>query len=93
MSGLTQAVTVQDVSLRKRRFRLVDIPGIQDSTAGEDACGTKSKTDRHLGMLQDALNGGHAYVIFFVITPRNGRVDPGDLALIQLVLSSLNEGP
>jgi len=80
VSGLTQAVATQDVTLLKRHFRLVDIPGIQDSAGGEYACGTETATDRHLGMLHDVLNDGHAYVMFFVITPRNGRIDPGGLS-------------
>lgn len=80
----------QLVQCNGRNLRLVDIPGINDNSGGD---GGDSTTDAHLLLLKNRLNDGNTYVIFFVITPRNGRIDPSDLALIQLVLSKMNQGP
>ncbi|KAG0043027.1 hypothetical protein BGZ83_011929 [Gryganskiella cystojenkinii] len=91
-SGLTRDITIQDVSIDKRSFMLVDMPGICD-TSSEKEKTEESLTDLHLSMLRDTLNDGHAYVVIFVITPRNGRIDPSQLALMQLVLSNMENGP
>ncbi|GJJ77056.1 hypothetical protein EMPS_09415 [Entomortierella parvispora] len=91
-SGLTTYVSKQDVIIDQKPYRLVDMPGIYDS-AKEGSSSGDSVTDNHLKMLREALNDGHAYVIFFVISPRNGRVDPSDLAMMQLVLEKMDNGP
>jgi len=85
MDGLTKDVTVQPVTLRGRRLRLVDMPGIYESD--------KVVIESNLKQLQERLNDGTPYVIFFVLSPRNGRIDPNDMALMALVLGGLKEGP
>ena len=80
----------QQVHCDRRYLRLVDVPGISDSSNGS---GKDNVMDRNLKTLQDRLNDGHAYVIFFVLTPRNGRVDNGDLSLIKLFLEKFSRGP
>jgi hypothetical protein len=67
------------------------MPGIIDnatSTFEEDAV-----IDRNLRWLKNELSKGGFYVIFFVVAPRNGRIDSKGLALMQLVLNNLREGP
>ncbi|KAG0043025.1 hypothetical protein BGZ83_011927 [Gryganskiella cystojenkinii] len=87
---VTTRISHKDVTIGKRPFRLVDTPGIDDriGEATDDEA-----TNRKLEMLQNTLNDGHAYAVFFVISPINGRIDPGALALIQLVLSNMERGP
>ncbi|KAF9193901.1 hypothetical protein BGZ51_001887 [Haplosporangium sp. Z 767] len=88
VSGMTKQISTQPMKLQGRRLRLIDMPGIYDATEGKD-----DAIDRHLSLLHDTLNDGSDYVIFFVITPRNGRIDPGDLTLMKLLLGSMKEGP
>ncbi|KAG0211920.1 hypothetical protein BGX28_007202 [Mortierella sp. GBA30] len=88
VGGLTTEVSTQQVLLRQRPVQLVDIPGIYGTAQGKD-----DVIDQHLRMLQHTLNDGSDYVIFFVISPRNGRIDPSDLALMKLVLDNLRKGP
>jgi len=76
-SGLTTYVSKQDVIIDQKPYRLVDMPEIYDSSKGGDT-GGDNVTDSHLKMLREALNDGHSYVIFFVLSPRNGRIDPSD---------------
>ncbi|KAF9099284.1 hypothetical protein BGX23_003139 [Mortierella sp. AD031] len=44
-------------------------------------------------MLQDALNSSGSSVLFFVVTPRNGRVAPDDFAVMKTLLMNLKRGP
>jgi len=88
VSGLTRQATAQDVELCGRPIRLVDMPGIYDS--GKNNTGTFLS---NLEMLQETLNNGDNYVVLFVISPRRGRIDPNDLALLKLFLDSIETGP
>jgi len=76
----------QEVECNKRRLLLVDVPGIRDHGQGV--------IDRNLSTLQSRLNNGNLYVVFFVIVPnRDGSISLRDLALMQLVLESVENGP
>ncbi|KAG0043028.1 hypothetical protein BGZ83_011930 [Gryganskiella cystojenkinii] len=82
----------QDVTCNGRPLRLVDVPGICDNSGGDGAEGD-DVMDHNLRTLRNRLNDGHAYVIFFVVTPRNGRIDNSDLALMRLFLEKFERGP
>ncbi|GJJ77060.1 hypothetical protein EMPS_09419 [Entomortierella parvispora] len=89
VSGLTRQATTQELELKGRPIRLVDMPGIYDS-------GRENKEGnflRNLELLQATLNNGDDYVLFFVISPRRGRIDSSDLALLKLVLDNIESGP
>ncbi|KAF9144272.1 hypothetical protein BGX30_013329 [Mortierella sp. GBA39] len=88
-TGLTTVITKQEVALNNIRFRLYDIPGINDCppTGGQDTI------VKHLLMLQDALNDGDNFVILFVLQPTIGRIKPGDYMVMKTVIDSLKEGP
>ncbi|KAK3817001.1 MAG: hypothetical protein J3R72DRAFT_460844 [Linnemannia gamsii] len=89
VAGLTRQVTKVPVTLSGRPLFLFDVPGIDDciEEGGEDTI------VKHLQMLQEALNGGGHFVIFFVITPRNGRIEPSDYMMMKTVLDSLKKAP
>ncbi|KAF9085422.1 hypothetical protein BGX29_001955 [Mortierella sp. GBA35] len=87
--GLTREATVRQVTAGGRTLRLFDVPGIDD-VADEGGADTIVK---HLLMLQDTLNGGGQFVIFFVINPTNGRVGPSDYMIMKTVLDSLRQAP
>ncbi|KAF9084273.1 hypothetical protein BGX29_002631, partial [Mortierella sp. GBA35] len=89
VSGLTKDVTIQLVTTDGRPLRLFDVPGIDDCVEeGED-----NTIVRHLQMLQKELNRGGRFVIFFVFTPRNGRIEPSDYLIMKTVLDSLVKAP
>jgi len=90
LQGMTTRVSHKDVKFENRSFRLVDTPGISDP--GEGGQGDE-RTNIRLKMLQEAMNDGLVCAIFFVIAPRNGRIEPGTLALMQLVLDNMKKGP
>ncbi|KAG0260645.1 hypothetical protein BGZ95_004386 [Linnemannia exigua] len=89
VAGLTREVTKVPTTFYGRPLCLFDVPGIDDciEEGGEDTI------VRHLMMLQEALNGGGHFVIFFVITPRNGRIEPSDYMMMKTVLDSLKQAP
>ncbi|KAG0376222.1 hypothetical protein BGX24_008114 [Mortierella sp. AD032] len=91
VAGLTRQVTKVPVpaTLNGRPLCLFDIPGIDDciEEGGDDTI------VKHLQMLQEALNGGGHFAIFFVITPRNGRIEPSDYMMMKTVLDSLKKAP
>ncbi|KAF9082541.1 hypothetical protein BGX23_012345 [Mortierella sp. AD031] len=90
IQGLTRGVTSQQVvTTDGRLLRLFDVPGIYD-VAEEGGTVTIVK---HLQMLQETLNSGGQFVLFFVIRPRNGRVEPTDYMIMKTVLDSLKEAP
>lgn len=80
----------QYIYCRNNYLRLVDCPGILEYTTGIQHFDSR---DPRMMSLKYRLNDGHAYAIFFIITPRNGRVDPGDLGMMHDVLSSMKKGP
>jgi len=89
VSGLTRQAATQELRIKGRPIRLVDMPGIYDS-------GKENKDGnflRNLELLQATLNNGDDYVLFFVISPRRGRIDSSDLALLKLVLDNTESGP
>jgi len=88
VSGLTTEVSEQFVELGNTDIRLVDMPGIYD--AGE---GRADVIIRHLQMLHKTLNDGSPFLVFFVLSPRNGRIDNADLAIMKLVLDNIEQGP
>ncbi|GJJ77057.1 hypothetical protein EMPS_09416 [Entomortierella parvispora] len=88
VSGLTTDVSEQYIELGNSVIRLVDMPGIYD--AGE---GRAEEIIRHLQMLHSTLNDGSPFLVFFVISPRNGRVDNADLAVMKLVMDNIEQGP
>lgn len=90
LQGMTTRVSYKDVKFNDRSFRLVDTPGISDPGDGGQG---DERTNTRLKMLQEAMNDGLVCAIFFVISPRNGRIEPGTLALMQLVLESMKKGP
>ncbi|GJJ77058.1 hypothetical protein EMPS_09417 [Entomortierella parvispora] len=79
----------QYIHCGNNHLRLVDCPGILDNSDGQyfGSCEPLSME------LNSRLNDGQPYAIFFVICPRNGRVDPGDLTMMHTVLSSMKRGP
>ncbi|KAF9911870.1 hypothetical protein EC991_001774 [Linnemannia zychae] len=87
--GLTRNVTNEKVTLHGRPLRLFDVPGIDDCVeeGGDDTI------VKHLLMLQETLNIGGQFVVFFVISPRNGRVEPTDYMMMKTVLDSLRQAP
>jgi GTP-binding protein EngB required for normal cell division len=85
VGGLTKDVTTADVTLQGRQLRLVDMPGINETAL--------ETTEANLKLLQEQLNNGGSYVLFFVISPRNGRVGESDFGLISFVLRKLQKGP
>ncbi|KAG0376220.1 hypothetical protein BGX24_008112 [Mortierella sp. AD032] len=89
VSGLTRDVSTTNVTTSNGdKLRLIDIPGIFDCQVDDDRA-----TERHLEILRQTLNDGGSYVIFFVITPRNGRIDPSDFAVMKTLLDNLEESP
>ncbi|KAG0260647.1 hypothetical protein BGZ95_004388 [Linnemannia exigua] len=89
VSGLTRDVSTTNVTTPEGdKLRLIDIPGIFDSRVDDDRA-----TERHLDILRQTLNDGSSYVIFFVITPRNGRIDPSDFAVMRTLLDNLEQSP
>ncbi|KAF9084272.1 hypothetical protein BGX29_002630 [Mortierella sp. GBA35] len=47
----------------------------------------------NLQMLEDTLNSSGRSVLFFVVTPRNGRIAPDDFAVMKILLTNLSKGP
>ncbi|KAF9911868.1 hypothetical protein EC991_001772 [Linnemannia zychae] len=89
VSGLTRDVSTTSVTTSDgRKLRLVDIPGIFDCRVDDEHA-----TERHLDILRDTLNDGSSYVIFFVVAPRNGRIDPSDFAVMTTLLNKLDRSP
>lgn len=88
VSGLTRKMTTKSVPIDGRTIRLVDIPGIFDHRAKDDHA-----TERHLDILQETLNDGSDYVIFFVISPVNGRISSSDFTIMKALLDNLVESP
>ncbi|KAG0279309.1 hypothetical protein BGZ96_001994 [Linnemannia gamsii] len=99
--GLTQQVTTEDVFIDNNnnsgpsdktsvhKLHLIDLPGIVDNPDGK-----MDRLSHHIRLLQEVLRDERRqYVIFFVITPLNGRIDPNDVALMKLVLNNLEKGP
>jgi energy-coupling factor transporter ATP-binding protein EcfA2 len=82
---LKDSVMTVDVELQGRQLRLVDMPGINEADPDTTAANLKH--------LQEQLSNGGSYVLFFVVSPRNGRVGPNDFGLIRLVLKKLEKGP
>ncbi|KAG0214274.1 hypothetical protein BGX33_002296 [Mortierella sp. NVP41] len=89
VSGLTRNVTNQQATAHGRSLRLFDVPGIYDCAKD----GGMDTTVKHLQMLQETLNTGGRFVLFFVISPRNGRVEPTDYLIMKTVLDSLKKAP
>ncbi|KAF9121113.1 hypothetical protein BGW39_010836 [Mortierella sp. 14UC] len=89
VAGLTQQVTNEPVVFHGRSLRLFDVPGIDDCI--ED--GGDDTIVKHLQMLQDTLNTGGQFVVFFVISPRQGRIEPSDYMIMKTVLDSLRQAP
>ncbi|KAF9084271.1 hypothetical protein BGX29_002629 [Mortierella sp. GBA35] len=88
VAGLTREVSTCRVTVDGRRLRLVDLPGIFDVDIKDEHA-----TQRHLEMLQNVLNDGSSYVIFFVVTPRNGRIEPSDFTVMKTLLDNLDSSP
>ncbi|KAG0260646.1 hypothetical protein BGZ95_004387 [Linnemannia exigua] len=86
IGGLTKTVSSQYVVCNDRSLRLLDVPGIMESGGGNTISG-------NLKMLEDTLNNAGQAVLFFVITPRNGRVAPDDFAVMKTLLTNLKESP
>ncbi|KAK3817002.1 MAG: hypothetical protein J3R72DRAFT_460846 [Linnemannia gamsii] len=86
VGGLTKSVTSQHVDCNGRRLRLFDVPGIMESGGGSTISG-------NLKMLEETINKAGQTVLFFVITPRNGRVAPDDFAIMKTLLSNLQQSP
>ncbi|KAF9121112.1 hypothetical protein BGW39_010835, partial [Mortierella sp. 14UC] len=47
----------------------------------------------NLKMLEETLNNSGEAVLFFVITPRNGRIAPDDFAAMKTLLNHLKMSP
>ncbi|KAF9925932.1 hypothetical protein FBU30_004356 [Linnemannia zychae] len=88
VSGLTRSTSTEVVGIDGRTIRLVDIPGLYDRQLDDEHI-----TRHHFELLHETLNNGHSYVIFFVITPINGRIQPADFAVMQTVLDNLERAP
>ncbi|KAF9925931.1 hypothetical protein FBU30_004355 [Linnemannia zychae] len=85
-SDLTKEVATKRIPFQNgQAMYLFDAPGIDDN-AEEDS---EDSIVKHLQMLQDTLNSGGLYTIFFVITPRNGRIEPSDYVIMKAVPNSL----
>ncbi|KAF9282797.1 hypothetical protein BGZ74_002082, partial [Mortierella antarctica] len=50
-------------------------------------------TAANLKRLQEQLSNKGSYMLFFVVSPRNGRIGLNDFGLILLVLKKLQKGP
>ncbi|KAF9099285.1 hypothetical protein BGX23_003140 [Mortierella sp. AD031] len=88
--GLTREVTDEQVTTDDGRpLRLFDVPGIDDVVAK----GGAETIGRHLQMLQDTFGNNGRFVIFFIVTPRNGRIDPSDYMIMKTVIDSLRQVP
>ncbi|OAQ24332.1 hypothetical protein K457DRAFT_129861 [Linnemannia elongata AG-77] len=99
LTGLTRQVTTADVFVGNNsgtsdknsgnRLHLIDLPGIYDHSEGE-----MDRLSHHFRLLYEVLSDERRqYLIFFVIAPRNGRIDASDIALMKLVLAILRKGP
>lgn len=77
----------QYICCKNNRLRLINCPGNLEYTTDSHM------SDSPMMSLKYTLNDGHTYAIFFIITPRNGRVDPGNLGMMKAVLSSMKKGP
>ncbi|KAF9098938.1 hypothetical protein BGX29_007378 [Mortierella sp. GBA35] len=86
LGGLTKKVSSVTVNCEGRSLRLIDVPGIMES--GED-----NTISGNLQMLEDTLNSSGRSVLFFVVTPRNGRIAPDDFAVMKTLLTNLSKGP
>ncbi|KAG0278161.1 hypothetical protein BGZ95_004551 [Linnemannia exigua] len=88
VTGLTRTLTTMDTSIEGRNIRLVDLPGIFDCRADSE-----HTNEHHFKILHDALEDGNPYVIFFVISPNDGRISPSDFTVMKALLDSLDESP
>jgi len=88
VGGLTTTTRSHRVECHGRSLDLVDMPGIYETGEGKSA-----EFMENLQTLKTTLNNGKDHAIFFVISPRNGRIDNGDLALMKLVLDNIEQGP
>ncbi|KAF9911869.1 hypothetical protein EC991_001773 [Linnemannia zychae] len=86
IGGLTKTVSSQNVVCNWRSLRLIDVPGIMETGSGGTISG-------NLRMLEETLNNSGEAVLFFVITPRNGRIGPDDFAVMKTLLNHLERSP
>lgn len=63
------------------------MPVIHGYEVGDESLRTR------LYSLWNLLNNGNSYTVFFVISPRNGRLQPCDVALMKIVLDNIEQGP
>ncbi|KAG0042128.1 hypothetical protein BGZ83_000871 [Gryganskiella cystojenkinii] len=84
VSGIRQ-VTKDVVTLHGKNIELLDFPGVVEGDEQSFQAGLDELTDAH-----------RKYLIFFVITPRNGRIDPSELPMYMFLRDrmpkSLNMG-
>ncbi|GJJ77062.1 hypothetical protein EMPS_09421 [Entomortierella parvispora] len=90
VGGLTTTTRSYRTEIKRhgRVLDLVDMPGVYETGEGKSV-----EFMKNLETLHTVLNNGDEHAIFFVISPRNGRIDNGDLALMKLVLDNIEQGP
>ncbi|KAF9925933.1 hypothetical protein FBU30_004357 [Linnemannia zychae] len=83
-----QGYNTKTVELKGRTLELVDLPGIADSAG-------KGTTSDNLRILQESLNSCEKAkaLLFFVITPTNGRICSNDFAVVENLLQKLIMSP
>ncbi|GJJ77055.1 hypothetical protein EMPS_09414 [Entomortierella parvispora] len=80
------ASSTANVLLDGKQFQLVDIPGARVSEE-------EGYSRYFLSLYSELNNRSHLYLIFVVITTRNGRVDVFDLAMASLLHDFMETGP
>ncbi|KAF9124874.1 hypothetical protein BGW39_007833 [Mortierella sp. 14UC] len=88
VTGLTRTLSTYETKIEGKTIRLVDLPGIFDCRADDD-----HTNERHFEILHDALSDGNPYVIFFVVSPNDGRISPSDFTVMKALLDSLDQSP
>ncbi|GJJ74437.1 hypothetical protein EMPS_06795 [Entomortierella parvispora] len=82
-------VNAQQVKCNGRKLRLVDTPFYFSQSFYPVE---RYHLDNILS-IDDVLNNGHDYMVFFVIAPRNGRIDPSDFDMVRTILREMNTSP